>query len=551
MDVTTTIMSSNRPPPPDPQRSGKPALKGKGRAKAPTPEIKNQAEEVWQGVTFSEDEVPAYKGKKKRKQRLAKEAAEEYSRETADDRAKKEVWATARRADPSVEELNRFLSYRNNMNMDINAEANSQSVETSEASRPTSLWSASSEQFLRPPHDEGHSSGASSKASKRRQSPSPFGRSCESHTSSHGRGNPFEAGPPPSRYCQSSADEENPLLWEEVQRLRDYGREDQMRIHFLEWQMVTEQQLGYAERLAQAAQLQLRGPTTDREYGQGCPPGRDYDNDHARNLRRATEESCRTYRDESHGHSASGAGPSRSSPSSSSSRHHPSGLPPPEISKAGQHEPPRQAPPPPPPLPPLPNEMVVKTKTNGWAEPKSIRPERLACIPLPEGIKYTAMKTAVVTIVDPPQYPEEAMSYANLWAGLTRGITIPKTFVRIFQVVRRLIDHSYYHNMALGYVIFQRITAANTHHLSRDALHGFLVTLAVFRCQVTNLPRIWEEILSHQSSNSAMIGHRHAALHATRPSGCRCSALRSYPPTLRRRLGEFELNGASESSPAY
>jgi hypothetical protein len=157
--------------------------------------------------------------------------------------------------------------------------------------------------------------------------------------------------------------------------------------------------------------------------------------------------------------------------------------------------------------------MVVKTKTNGWAEPKSIRPERLACIPLPGGIKYTAMKTAVVPIVDPPQYPEEATSYANLWAGLARGITIPETFVRIFQVVGCLIDHSYYHNMALGYVIFQCIAVANAHHLSQDALHGFLVTLAVFRRQVTNLPRIWEEILSRQSGNSDndwMQAHRFA-----------------------------------------
>jgi hypothetical protein len=117
-------------------------------------------------------------------------------------------------------------------------------------------------------------------------------------------------------------------------------------------------------------------------------------------------------------------------------------------------------------------------------------------------IKYTAMKMAVVPIISPPQYPEEAMSYANLWAGLACGITIPETFVRIFQVVGRLIDHSYYHNMALRYVIFRRIAAANAHHLSRDALHGLLVTLAVFRRQVTNLLWIWEEILSRQSSNS-------------------------------------------------
>jgi hypothetical protein len=98
MDLMTTIMSSNRPPkkppPPDPQRSGKPAPKGKGRAKAPTPEVDNQADQTWQGVTFSEDKVPAFKGKKRQKQQLAEEAEEEMNWETADDRAKQEVWAT-------------------------------------------------------------------------------------------------------------------------------------------------------------------------------------------------------------------------------------------------------------------------------------------------------------------------------------------------------------------------------------------------------------------------------------------------------------------------
>jgi hypothetical protein len=118
--------------------------------------------------------------------------------------------------------------------MDLDAEVNSQSVEMSEASQPTSLWSTSSEQFLHPPHDEGHSLGTSSQASKRRRSPSPFGCSRESCTSSRGCGNPFKAGPPPGRYCQSSADEENQLLREEIQCLRNYGHEDQLRIHFLE-----------------------------------------------------------------------------------------------------------------------------------------------------------------------------------------------------------------------------------------------------------------------------------------------------------------------------
>jgi hypothetical protein len=112
-----------------------------------------------------------------------------------------------------------------------------------------------------------------------------------------------------------------------------------------------------------------------------------------------------------------------------------------------------------------------------------------------------AMKTAVIPIINPLQYPEEVTSYANLWASLAHGITIPETFIHIFQVVRHLIDHSYYHNMALGYVVFRCIAAVNTHHLDRDTLHGLLVTLAIFRCQVTNLPQIWEEILNCQSGN--------------------------------------------------
>jgi hypothetical protein len=73
---------------------------------------------------------------------------------------------------------------------------------------------------------------------------------------------------------------------------------------------------------------------------------------------------------------------------------------------------------------------------------------------VPEGIKYMAVKTAVIPIINPLQYPEEATSYTNLWASLARGITIPKMFICIFQVIGRLIDHSYYHNMALRYIVF-------------------------------------------------------------------------------------------------
>jgi hypothetical protein len=174
------------------------------------------------------------------------------------------------------------------------------------------------------------------------------------------------------------------------------------------------------------------------------------------------------------------------------------------------------------------------------------------CIPLPEGIKYTAVKTAIVPIINLLQCREEAMSYANLWAGLAHGITIPKTFIRIFQVVGCLIDHSYYHNMALGYVIFQCITVANAHHLDWDTLHGASWSpWPSFNARSPIFCGSGKKFSATSPVTRTMIGHRHAALHATRPSGRPCSALCSYPPTLRQRLGEFELNGVSESSPVY
>jgi hypothetical protein len=238
-DMMTTIMASNRPPkkppPPDPQRLGKPAPKGKGRAKAPTPKVDDQADQTWQGVTFSDDETPAFESKKKRKQRLEDEAEEAMAWETPTIR--KDIWGTAQQAEPIQEEVNRLLSYRNDPRMDLDVEIASLSIKMSEASRPTSLWSASSKQYLQPPREEGHSSSASSKASKQRQSPSPFRHSQESRTSNRGRGDFLEARQPPGRHHQSPAQEENLLLQEEVQCLHEYRRQDQMRINFLQRQL--------------------------------------------------------------------------------------------------------------------------------------------------------------------------------------------------------------------------------------------------------------------------------------------------------------------------
>ena len=72
----------------------------------------------------------------------------------------------------------------------------------------------------------------------------------------------------------------------ELQRFRDYGRQDQETIQYLEKRLAVEQQLGYSEGMAQAARDQFR--TTSR----GRSPVRYYgDDEYARKLQRAADES--------------------------------------------------------------------------------------------------------------------------------------------------------------------------------------------------------------------------------------------------------------------
>ena len=57
----------------------------------------------------------------------------------------------------------------------------------------------------------------------------------------------------------------------ELQRFRDYGRQDQETIQYLEKRLAVERQLGYAEGMAQATRDQfrmtLRGRSPVRYYG--------------------------------------------------------------------------------------------------------------------------------------------------------------------------------------------------------------------------------------------------------------------------------------------
>ena len=136
-------MSSKRPPkkppPPDPNRSGPPEPKGKGKAKAATAE-----EEEWTDQSAiessQEEEIPINESKVAQKCRLQDEAEYKFTWEGHDEQEDK----------PTPVELKRFIKYAKEIK-DLNAEAATISIETSEASRPTSIWSASSDQYLQPP----------------------------------------------------------------------------------------------------------------------------------------------------------------------------------------------------------------------------------------------------------------------------------------------------------------------------------------------------------------------------------------------------------------
>jgi hypothetical protein len=109
---------------------------------------------------------------------------------------------------------------------------------------------------------------------------------------------------------------------------------------------------------------------------------------------------------------------------------------------------------------------------------------------------------AVVNITNLPECLEEATSYAHLWVGFTRGITVPETFIRIFSILGCQIVHDYYLNMVLGYIIYRHVVAATTHHFNQETLNSLLITLAIFQCQVPNFPWIWEEILREPSNTT-------------------------------------------------
>ena len=87
-----------------------------------------------------EEEIPINKSKAMRKHRLQDEAEYEFTWEGHDEQEDK----------PTLAELKHFIKYAEEIK-DFDAKATTSSIETLEASRPTSIWSTSSDQYLQPP----------------------------------------------------------------------------------------------------------------------------------------------------------------------------------------------------------------------------------------------------------------------------------------------------------------------------------------------------------------------------------------------------------------
>ena len=126
-------MSSKRPlkkpPPPDPNRSGLPEPKGKGKAKAVTPE-EEEPTNLSATESSQEEEIPINESKVVRKCQLQDEAEYEFAWEGHNEQDD----------EPTPAELKRFIKYAEDIK-DFDTEAATISIETSEASRPTSIWS--------------------------------------------------------------------------------------------------------------------------------------------------------------------------------------------------------------------------------------------------------------------------------------------------------------------------------------------------------------------------------------------------------------------------
>jgi hypothetical protein len=168
-DATVATTMALKKNPVDPTKSGTNLGKGKGRARQPlpTPEPSDDPDKpkFYTLPDISNDEYvqPVYSPPPKKESKRARNA--HIERESEQDFAVFEARRRVQQVPASQEEINRLLACQTPQ-IELPGPPACE-PKTSSASRPTSLWSENSDQYLQVPLQGGTSSGASSRASKR------------------------------------------------------------------------------------------------------------------------------------------------------------------------------------------------------------------------------------------------------------------------------------------------------------------------------------------------------------------------------------------------
>ena len=167
-DAAVAATMAPKKNPANPTKSGTNSGKGKGRAHQPslTPKPSDDPDEpkfyTLPDLSDNEYVQPVYSPPPKKESKRARNACIE--RESEQDFAVFEARRRTHQAPASQEEIDHLLTCQTPQ-IELPGPP-AREPETSSASRPTSLWSENSNQYLQVPSQGGTSSGASSRASK-------------------------------------------------------------------------------------------------------------------------------------------------------------------------------------------------------------------------------------------------------------------------------------------------------------------------------------------------------------------------------------------------
>jgi hypothetical protein len=148
---------------------------------------------------------------------------------------------------------------------------------------------------------------------------------------------------------------------------------------------------------------------------------------------------------------------------------------------------------------------VIRRNGINIPDPKKVKLEGFACIPLPAEYSMPYPGIAIVRGPAAPPNPEDATSYVELWAGFANGRVVPDGFRRLFQAIGTALDPSDARSAMLGYSLVRQIARTHVGTFDRNAIAAFMVTLAAFE-RTVNLSggrnSLWGMLLDREPSRS-------------------------------------------------